>query len=235
MVEHDGFALLRDPRQILYDLIPLPDEASVLNLHPSGVSLLRPGDTRFARVEHVEFLQSGDGAALPAAVQSRRYDLIVLHGTLDSLKGGWAPHQHGQASRVVGQLRDLLSAGGILAVLVHNRFAMIRWAETIMFHLRKASARAERRTSPGWQYGTMRKLLLARGFCSVQTYAVSPGASAPRRMISMERVPAQNYFEKELVRLKEHSGLMKSALYWALIRTGLIRFVEPCYLFWAQK
>ena len=87
----DARVLLANPVQLLYELIPMPNAASVLVINSPDVSLFLPDKTRFSNVRHVILEFSGSPQQMSECgvnlncLRGEKFDLVILHESLDEM------------------------------------------------------------------------------------------------------------------------------------------------------
>lgn len=240
MTPGDGGRLLRDPRQILYDLIPLGDEASVLELFVEDGQLFRPDSTRFRNVERHALALSrsdhpGDLISEVAGPGQGRHDLIVLHDALPRLLWGRRGRELSETLAIISRrLFDALNENGVLAVCFENRYSLGGLLATLGGML-SANVAARNGRHGGLTNRSVSSALEEAGFRHIDAFAVTPDCHCPKRLISLREAPSRDYYAGEYFRVIEQVAGAKQAIYWLLFKTGFIRKLEPSYLLWAQK
>jgi len=241
-LDTEGPPLLGNPVQLLYDLIPLPDTASVLEVHGNNIDLFSPGCTRFKNVESRSIRISAATGPTATSVdvefpEDKNYDLVVIHGVLDMIgrSAGCNSCKRSQ-DEFLAKAYAHLNDGGILAITVDNRFsiaaAMVKFKRIFLYASRKQGHELGRRH---WSYWSLRNALKEKGFRRLKIYNVLPDYQEPSCWISTNLVPSKDYFIKESVRQGDRQNAIKSFVYQWLAKTGTMRYFEACFLVWAEK
>jgi SAM-dependent methyltransferase len=157
---------------------------------------------------------------LPFATGS--VDCIVFPGTLDDLPGGTArPVLLREAHRV-------LAGNGVMVLHGENRADMHGWTGRLRSRARRRSA-----APPG--YRGWRNLMVAAGFRNPAGYTVPHMAGNSAVLISMSRAASSAYYDQAFRRRRGGWWNPVYNVIGMLVRSGLIRFLEPSFIFVARK
>lgn len=222
-----------DRLRMMYGALPVRPDARVLLVHfgAEGRSLALPfAEERITRLDLVN-LQLGEPLALPplvAGTTTPTFDLIVIHGVLDHLPGRMRARRN-LARRLLGQLIERLSPGGIIAWSGRNLFDQ----EKLQQLMRRSLASDAARPLGGFTW--YRRAARTLGLEQINMALIMPGFSDPQALISAAEPGAKSYYSRLFSRYSRNYGLAKKFAARMILAFNLGPFLAPAFMVWGRK
>ncbi len=162
------------------------------------------------------------------------FDLIVIHGVLDSLP---VKEEGGINKRDLVQVAyEKLKKGGMLAIAVSNKYDVKYLLSNYLNPLREKKVKsAEEKKTPRLSHKGYSHMLSSVGFKHVETYIAIPSYHDVRQLISYNLAPSFAYFNREYHKSICTSYFVKRVIKKAVLVCRIDRLIESSYIIWSRK
>jgi hypothetical protein len=171
-----------------------------------------------------------EGVASKADGRSR-FDLVVLHGTLDDLAAARADTTAFDAERFLIHVSALLSAGGVVAGCVQNAHSLMAVARR---SARRFGVGTPAAADGHYSLRQLRSMLERAGFTAIHLFNLLPSGDRPLKLVDTAPTTSRLIY-RHMVNASR-LNFASFAFRRLAVEAGLYgRFMARAYFFWASK